>query len=113
MSALFYFVYNQNTALAMPYHVYILYSKRLDRFYVGVTSQLQKRILQHNNKESAYTSTGVPWMLLWYTEKATRSEAEKLERKLKNLRRSRKIRFMQKYSECLMDQEMLTCLIPV
>lgn len=91
----------------MSFHTYILYSKRIDRFYVGATAQLEKRLLQHNNKESAYTSTGVTWNLIWNTEKGTRFEAEKLERKLKNLTRVRKIRFMKKYADGIFDGMLL------
>ena len=91
----------------MSYHTYILYSKRMDRFYVGSTAHLQKRLLQHNNRESSYTAAGVPWILLWNTEKVSRMEAEELERKLKNLSRLRKIQFMKKYSEGVIDPELL------
>lgn len=91
----------------MPYHTYILYSKRINRFYVGSTAHLHNRLLQHNNQKSKYTATGVPWILLWHTEKPTRLKAEKLECKLKNLARLRKVRFMLKYSEGVSEKELL------
>ena len=46
---------------SMSFHVYILYSKTLDRFYVGFTTNLTNRLAEHNAGESAYTSGGIPW----------------------------------------------------
>jgi len=48
--------------------------------------------------ESA-TKDGVPWILLWTIGKDSRSEAIKLENKLKNLSQKRIIEFMLKYRE--------------
>ena len=88
-------------------HVYILYSKKLNRFYVGQTINLKNRIEEHNNDESAYTSQGTPWTLLWSTIKPTLREAEDLEQKLKNLTRKRKVKFINKYTEGLVDHTLL------
>ena len=86
----------------MPYLVYVLYSKRLNRFYVGQTTNLENRLSEHNNGESPYTSQGTPWILLWSTTKQSFREVELLEQKLKNLSRIRKIRFMRKYKKRIM-----------
>jgi putative endonuclease len=83
----------------MAYYVYILYSGRTDTFYKGQTNNMQDRLKRHNSGSEKYTSKGVPWILLWYCEKTTRSESLKLESKLKNLTRKRLIAFMRKYSE--------------
>ena len=91
----------------MQFHVYILYSEKLDRFYVGQTSYLQRRLSQHNSGESQYTSAGIPWTLLWSEPKYSRLDAEILERKLKNLSRIRKIGFMKKYESGLIELDLL------
>ena len=91
----------------MTSFVYILYSLKGDRFYVGCTYNIQKRLLQHNNKETPSTASGVPWKLIWKVQKSDRMSAELLERKLKNLSRERKIRFMKKYNEGVQDLEFL------
>ena len=83
----------------MTFSVYILYSLKLDRFYVGISKNLDKCMYHHNHGESTYTSIGIPWILIWITLKVTKYEAEELEQKLKNLSRVRKIRFMKKYSD--------------
>jgi len=87
----------------MPFHVYILHSKKLNSFYVGSTSNIANRLNEHNNGESTYTSTGTPWTLIWTTSKPTRPEAEILELKIKNLSSLRKIRFMLKYRDGIVD----------
>jgi putative endonuclease len=83
----------------MKYFVYILYSESLDMFYKGQTSDLPHRISRHNMKLEKATQNGVPWILLWSTNKSTRSSAILLEQKLKNLSRIRLINFILKYLE--------------
>ena len=91
----------------MHYYVYILYSSKLNRFYVGFTKNVDSRLSEHNHGDSSYTSTGIPWSLLWSTVKSTMKDAVELEQKLKNLSRERKIRFMNKYDEGIEDQILL------
>ncbi len=80
----------------MPYFVYILYSESLDTYYKGQTSDLEDRLKRHNHKQEKATQNGVPWELVWFTEKPSRSEAIILERKIKNLSRKRTIDFIRK-----------------
>ena len=91
----------------MPYFVYILFSNKLNRFYVGITKNVDSRINQHNKGESTYTSAGIPWSLLWSTVKSTLKDVEELELKLKNLSQERKIRFINKYDKGIEDQILL------
>jgi len=83
----------------MSYLVYILYSKKLNTFYKGQTSDLTDRLKRHNSGYEKATKSGAPWVLLWINQKDTRSEAVKLESKLKNLSRARLVQFMLKYQE--------------
>ncbi|MBC7555079.1 MAG: GIY-YIG nuclease family protein [Taibaiella sp.] len=43
--------------------VYILYSPKLNKYYVGECSNLERRIYEHTIGHSAFRSTGVPWEL--------------------------------------------------
>ena len=79
------------------HYVYILYSASTDRYYRGQTADLGNRIARHNRGEVGSTALGVPWELVWFTEKANRSQGVLLEQKLKNLSRARLIQFMKKY----------------
>ncbi|MDX1628798.1 MAG: GIY-YIG nuclease family protein [Fulvivirga sp.] len=83
----------------MNYYVYILYSQSLNSFYRGQTADVDRRLREHNNKKEMSTKHGAPWMLLWVAEKQSRSEAIKLEAKLKNLSKNRLMKFMLKYQE--------------
>jgi putative endonuclease len=49
------------------YHVYILYSNKIDRFYTGYTNNLERRFAEHNRKKGKYTDMGIPWQIV-YTE---------------------------------------------
>ena len=91
----------------MSSHVYILFSRSLNRFYIGYTSNLNNRLQEHNNGESQYTSGGIPWILIWSTNKYSIFEAETLEKKLKNLSKDRKVKFMKKYREGLAEEDIL------
>jgi len=67
------------------YTVYILESKSSGRFYKGQTNDLTRRLKEHNNGEEKSTSAYVPWELVWSVEVPTRSDALRLERKIKNI----------------------------
>ena len=81
------------------YYTYILYSKKLSSFYKGETGNITDRLSRHNRGYEKATLSGVPWILVWKGEKATKSEAKLLERKLKNLSVKRTIEFILKYNE--------------
>ena len=83
----------------MKFHVYILYSEKINSFYKGQTSNLTERLYRHNNRYEKATKAGAPWKLIWSSEKPSRSEALSLERKLKNLSVKRTLLFILKYSQ--------------
>jgi putative endonuclease len=47
----------------MKYHTYILYSKKLDRYYIGATSELAAHIDNHVWSKKGFTSTAKDWTL--------------------------------------------------
>jgi len=79
------------------YYVYILYSKKLDKYYKGYTNNLEEQMIRHNRGYEAFTSKGIPWKLALALEKPTEKEAMALESKLKNLNRQRLEAFIVKY----------------
>jgi len=81
------------------FYVYIIYSESKDIFYKGQTQNIEKRITYHNNGLETFTKSSVPWTLIWSIQKPSRGEAMKLEQKLKNLSKSRLVKFMNKYIE--------------
>jgi len=94
----------------MKYFVYILFSQSIQKFYIGQTNNIDQRIKRHNSSSQKFTSKGVPWELVWFTSKVTRSEAITLERKLKNLKQLRLMKFMQKYSTGIHNNQIIEML---
>ena len=75
----------------MRYYVYILISLSDGSFYIGQTNDLESRIKRHNAGYEKYTKSKTPWKVYWSTLVESRSEAVKLERKLKNLKSRKRI----------------------
>ena len=48
------------------YYVYIIYSEKLHKRYIGRAEDLQERIRKHNSKHTGFTSDGAPWKLIFY-----------------------------------------------
>jgi len=67
----------------MKYYVYILFSQTKLRYYVGQTQDFEKRLQRHNKGLVLSTKGGKPWELVRRFEKESRSEAMKLEHKIK------------------------------
>ena len=62
---------------------YILYSKKLDKYYVGVTEDLNWRLERHNMGWGRYTKAGIPWEIVYYETFSTKTEALKREKEIK------------------------------
>jgi len=68
----------------MPFQVYITQSLSDHSFYIGYTCNLHKRIIQHNNAKTGYSSKKVPWKLVYSESYEIKSLAINRERFLKN-----------------------------
>jgi putative endonuclease len=66
------------------YYVYILYSHKLKKRYVGSANDLRIRIKQHNDGNSAFTKGGKPWKLIYYEGFISKHDALLEERFLKS-----------------------------
>jgi len=73
----------------MPFYVYIIYSSTLNKFYTGYSSDLPKRLEEHNAGISAFTSTLKDWTLKYSEAFNSREEAMKREKEIKK-KKSRK-----------------------
>lgn len=47
------------------YVVYVIRSKKLDRWYIGFTSNLAERLKRHNQGAVIATKTGKPWEIIY------------------------------------------------
>ena len=75
-------------AFFMPY-TYILYSEKIDRFYVGACLDINDRLYQHNAGRSTFTKTGIPWSIVYKEKFDNLREAKTRELEIKK-KKSRK-----------------------
>ena len=74
------------------HYLYILYSIKLDRYYVGHTGdQLVDRIRRHNSNHKGYTGKANDWTLVYSRSFNTKSEAYAQERAIKNWKSRKRI----------------------
>ncbi|MBY0531120.1 MAG: GIY-YIG nuclease family protein [Xanthobacteraceae bacterium] len=67
------------------WYVYLLESIALPgNRYIGLTSNIEKRITEHNAGKSSHTSKFVPWHLVGYIAFSNREKAILFERYLKS-----------------------------
>jgi len=78
------------------YKVYVLKSKKYKKSYVGTTNDLERRLIEHNSGQSAFTKRFMPWEVLYHEEFAEQQEAIKREKFLKS---SSGRRFLKKIFE--------------
>jgi putative endonuclease len=66
--------------------VYVIYNKTANRYYIGQTEDIERRLNQHNNHTYKSYTSRFPgeWKLIHLESVATRSEALKREKGLKS-----------------------------
>ena len=74
------------------YFLYILQSQKTDKFYVGITADISRRISEHNNprRNKGFTAMHKPWELSALYQCANAAEASKMEQYIKQ-QKSQKI----------------------
>ena len=69
--------------------VYVLFSEKLNKFYVGACVDIGRRLYEHNIGHSKFTSLGIPWRLVYREEYPDLQLAKMREREIKR-KKSRK-----------------------
>jgi putative endonuclease len=65
-------------------YFYILYSKALNQYYIGHTSEsLQERLRKHLSNHSGFTAKAKDWLVIYYEEFESKSLAYKRELEVK------------------------------
>lgn len=66
------------------YFVYILFSNPFNKYYVGITNNLSRRLNQHNSNKVKSTKAFSPWVIVHMESFETREDARKREKYLKS-----------------------------
>ena len=75
----------RKTVFFMPV-TYIIYSEKLNKYYIGACIDLHRRLYEHNIGHSKFTSTGIPWKTVYIEEFKTLQEATTRENYIKKMK---------------------------
>ena len=82
------------------YTVYIIYSSKLDKYYIGYTADMNDRLLKHNRKSKGFSNLGRPWTLVFSESFENKKLAMEREQQLKSWKnRDRLVALIQSGSE--------------
>ena len=59
-------------------------SPKIEKLYAGLTSDLKKRLVEHNEGKSTFTKFGRPWELVYYEAYKNKKDAASREKYLKS-----------------------------
>jgi putative endonuclease len=88
----------------MKGYVYILRSLKNQRFYIGSTNDIKRRLEEHNRGKSKYTSFSRPFELMFSQEVDDLTIARKAEYKIKNFKSKRIVIDIIKAGKIKIDQ---------
>ena len=70
----------------MAFYFYILFSKSQNRYYVGHTNNLDRRLSEHNSRQTSSTKAGIPWELVFTKQFDNNIEANRFELHVKKMK---------------------------
>ncbi|MCB0707211.1 MAG: GIY-YIG nuclease family protein [Saprospiraceae bacterium] len=83
-------------------NVYILYSEKLQRYYIGSTElSSNERLVRHNSKyyDDKFTARGIPWTLYFFISCKNRTQASSIEAHIKKMKSETYILNLKQYPE--------------
>jgi len=66
------------------FYVYVLYSSKFEKIYIGQTDNITIRLQKHNSGYVKSTKTYIPWQIIHCETFSSRSEAMQREKELKS-----------------------------
>jgi len=85
------------------YYCYLLYSKSLDRFYIGSTTLLPAERLENHLKEyygkTKFTAKAKDWELFYSIQCASKTQAANIEQHIKKMKSKVFNKNLKKYPE--------------
>ena len=85
---------NQNNFI-----VYILFSEKLNRYYIGSTDDVCIRMEEHNNQlnKKSFTYRGIPWILVFLINNLKSKQAFEIEKHIKAMKSKKYIANLIQY----------------
>lgn len=82
-------------------YLYILYSKKIDKYYVGSCYNLKHRLSEHQNKQytDSYTSRANDWILFYCIENLQYLQARLIQKHIKKMKSRKYIENLKKYED--------------
>lgn len=87
------------------HYLYIIYSRKADRYYIGETTDVHQRLIKHNQHyfSGSFTNIAEDWELKLSYEIKEREEALYLEKFIKRMKSRKFIEKIINYPEVLKD----------
>jgi putative endonuclease len=79
------------------FYVYLLHSTSASGFYIGFSSDLKRRLVEHKQGASFATKSRAPWKLIYYEAYTEREDAKGREKYLKSGSGGRFLRAQLRY----------------
>ena len=76
-------IVSRSLFIKMEYTVYIIRSLKNKRHYTGISTDVVRRLREHNEGSTKSTRPHTPYEMIWKSDLMTKSEALKLEIKIK------------------------------
>jgi putative endonuclease len=77
------------------YFCYILYSKSIDKYYIGHSGEdVQERLRKHLSNHKGFTSKAKDWVIVYFEGFQKKSDAYKREIKIKAWKSKSKIKIL-------------------
>jgi putative endonuclease len=70
----------------MSHFVYILQSQKDQKYYIGITSNIENRLAFHNSGRQRSTRTRIPFKLIYIESFITKAEAFRREQQIKSFK---------------------------
>ena len=82
-------------------YVYILYSNKIDSFYIGSCLNLDKRLIEHKEQmfEKGFTHRTDDWKIFFVIDNLEYQQARKIEKHIKKMKSRVFINNLKKYPE--------------
>lgn len=81
--------------------VYVLYSEKLGKYYIGSCLNLEERLIAHKNKEytNSFTAKSDDWVLYFLIDNLDYKQARGIEKHIKQMKSKAYIENLKKYKE--------------